>query len=211
MCLVIAPPGAVPVVGGSTDPSVPRSLGVSAQKCRAAHGPRHLALKIPPRPSWYVHWCLCRVLSGLCWVFLGGVLSLGQGSCLGWCPSKPDPCQKYCFLSLSLSLSFSLSLSLSIFFCLFGPFVGDVSLFFPLSGAGETQALVCFSSWTRTPTSIRTPCSTTTPRSPARFCFFCRRSLVWLWLVAFCPWGVGLVVCFFPGRVLHAHVMHVSE
>ena len=32
MMLVLAPPGAVPVVGGSSDPSVPRSPGVSPQR-----------------------------------------------------------------------------------------------------------------------------------------------------------------------------------
>ena len=34
MMLVLAPPGAVPVVGGSSDPSVPRSPGVSPQKAQ---------------------------------------------------------------------------------------------------------------------------------------------------------------------------------
>ena len=38
LCLFISPPGAVPAVGGSLDPSVPRSPGVSLQKGRAAHG-----------------------------------------------------------------------------------------------------------------------------------------------------------------------------
>ena len=37
--IAFALPGAVPVVGGSSDPSVLRSPGVSPQKCRAAHGP----------------------------------------------------------------------------------------------------------------------------------------------------------------------------
>ena len=34
MLLVLAPPGAVPVVGGFSDPSVPRSPGVSPQKAQ---------------------------------------------------------------------------------------------------------------------------------------------------------------------------------
>ena len=40
----IALPGAVPVVGGSSDPSVLRSPGATPQKGRAAHGPRHPAV-----------------------------------------------------------------------------------------------------------------------------------------------------------------------
>ena len=44
-----APPGAVPVVGGFLDPSVPRSPGVAPRKGEAAHGPRHLALHIALR------------------------------------------------------------------------------------------------------------------------------------------------------------------
>ena len=44
-----APPGAVPVVGGYLYPSVLRSPGVTPQKCRAAHGPRHPAVTNPLR------------------------------------------------------------------------------------------------------------------------------------------------------------------
>ena len=47
-CVVIAPLGAVPAVGGgSSDPSVPRSPGVTLQEGRAAHGPLHPAVNIP--------------------------------------------------------------------------------------------------------------------------------------------------------------------
>ena len=42
-CVVVAPLGAVPVVGGSSDPSVLRSPGVTLEG-RAAHGPLHLAV-----------------------------------------------------------------------------------------------------------------------------------------------------------------------
>ena len=47
--LVLAPPGAVPAVGGYLYPSVLRSPGATPQKCRAAHGPRHPAVTIPLR------------------------------------------------------------------------------------------------------------------------------------------------------------------
>ena len=67
MCLVIAPPEAVPVVGRSSDPSVPRSPGASPQKCRAAHGPRHPAVRNPPRLSRFA----CGVLGWRVVFFLG--------------------------------------------------------------------------------------------------------------------------------------------
>ena len=44
MMLVLALPGAVPVMGGFLDPSVSRSPGASPQASRAAHGPRHPAV-----------------------------------------------------------------------------------------------------------------------------------------------------------------------
>ena len=53
ICLVsgrvpaLAPPGAVPVVGGYLYPSVLRFSGATPQKCRAAHGPRHPAVSNP--------------------------------------------------------------------------------------------------------------------------------------------------------------------
>ena len=43
----LAPPGAVPVVGGYLYPSVLRFSGVSPQKCRVAHGPRDPAVTNP--------------------------------------------------------------------------------------------------------------------------------------------------------------------
>ena len=39
--------GAVPVAGGASVPSVPRSLGTTPQERGAAHGPLHPALTFP--------------------------------------------------------------------------------------------------------------------------------------------------------------------
>ena len=112
-----APPGAVPVVGGSSDPSVLRSPGATPQKGRAAHGPRHPAVIIPLRL------CLLNVclLLGVSWVFVWSPVwvswSSGLKCCLVWCPLRPAPCLlDVCVPSLFLSL--------------FGMFADDVFLSF---------------------------------------------------------------------------------
>ena len=65
--LVLAPPGAVPAVGGYLYPSVLRSPGATPQKGRAAHGPRHPAVIIPLRHYMLgVFFCLL----GVSWVFV---------------------------------------------------------------------------------------------------------------------------------------------
>ena len=97
-------------MGGYLHPSVLRSPGVSPQKCRAAHGPLHLAVTYPLR--------LCRVCVrfsvGLfrdhCWLLLWVLfLSLRLECCLFFRPLGPDPCLPSCWLSsLSLFLSFCL-------------------------------------------------------------------------------------------------------
>ena len=46
-CVVIAPLRAVTLVGGSSDPSVPRSPGVNLREGRAAHGPSSLRGEFP--------------------------------------------------------------------------------------------------------------------------------------------------------------------
>ena len=187
-------------MGGYLYPSVLRSPGVSPQKCRAAHGPLHPAVKNPPRLCLFGDWFFCSVLSGYMsglsvWYFW----SLGSRCCLVWCPSRLAPCSDWCSLS-----------SLSFFGC------WDVSrrrfslfLFVSLSLRrwGTTNPCgVCVSpsvssSWPRTPTPNRTPCSAPTPRlRPAPVFFFLvvvarlparcfARFLSWFWLVF--P-GVGL-------------------
>ena len=61
LCLVsgivfgFALPGAVPVVGGSSDPLVLRSPGVSPQKGRAAMGPATL---LDNSPETLFAWCV---------------------------------------------------------------------------------------------------------------------------------------------------------
>ena len=127
-CLAFAPTGAVPAVGGYLYPSVLRSPGVTPQRCRAAHGPRHPAVTTPLRLCLLGAWFCCLVLSG----FLSGLLvwyfwSLGSKCCLVWCPLRPAPSSVCCSLS-----------SFSFFGC------WDVRrrrffLFLSLSGAGEPQ------------------------------------------------------------------------
>ena len=161
------------MVGGSSDPAVPRSPGVTLQEGRAAHGPLHPAVTSPPRLSWFCVW--------FCWVSLGWMLGILFGSLglWGWnvvwfvALLGPDPCMPRCLLSpLSLSLSLSmvgifvgavplsLSLSISLFLSFFFSLSLSLSLFFFLSGAvdqtlkGVWDSPCVSSSWTRTTTSI---------------------------------------------------------
>ena len=63
--IVLAPPGAVPAVGGYLYPSVLRSPGATPQKCRAGHGPAmHPAVKIPLRLCMLGVCFVCLVFSG---------------------------------------------------------------------------------------------------------------------------------------------------
>ena len=56
MLLVLAPPGAVPVVGGFSDPSVTRSPGVSPQKMQG--GPWAPPPCCDNSPETLFAWCL---------------------------------------------------------------------------------------------------------------------------------------------------------
>ena len=69
MMLVLAPPGAVPVVGGSSDPSVPRSPGVPPQKAQG--GPWAPPPCIVNSSETLSGLCLlfCSVFWDGCWVF----------------------------------------------------------------------------------------------------------------------------------------------
>ena len=123
--LVLAPPGAVPAVGGYLYPSVLRSPGATPQKSRAAHGPRHPAVIIPLRL------CLLDVclLLGVSWVFVWLRVwvswSSGLKCCLVWCPSRPAPCLlDVCVPSLC---------------CWVRSPTTFLFLSFSFSGAGETQ------------------------------------------------------------------------
>ena len=163
------------MVGGSSDPSVPWSPGVTLQeKAGRPMGPSTLRCEY----LWEVvvvyvgllFW-LCSFLFVLCEAVVisqGSVFVLGPLS-----PSRPDPCLFFNCLSSS-------------FFSLSGAFVDAVtlSLSLSLSGAGETQTFLvwvsrCVSSTcTRSPTSIRTSSPTPTPRpcpAPVFFSFFRRR------------------------------------
>ena len=133
--------------GGPRTPRYHRPLGCRLKNARRPMGPATLRSKF------------LRDLHGMCiGVFVGylrvcvgfsWVVFCLWGKDLVWVGALQDltPVSNIvCCLSLSLYISLSL--------CLFGPFVGDVSLFLPLSGAGDTQALVVWvspcvsSSWT---------------------------------------------------------------
>ena len=199
-CLGIAPLGAVTMVGGSSDPSVPLSPVTLQEKAGRPMGPSTLRCEYP----WevvvvfvgYLFW-LFRFLSVLC-----EAVVLSQGSVYVFVPlspSRPDPC----LASICLSPFFSCMVCSSTP-CVF-------SFFFSLSlRHWETQTpfgwfgvpLVFSSSSTRSPTSTRTSCWTPTPRHcPAPvFFLFRRRSLfagsvflsflVWV-LVGFSVVGFG--------------------
>ena len=88
-CLVLAPPGAVPVVGGgSSDPSVPRSPGVTLQEGRAAHGPLHPAVTSPPRLCWFCVWFLLGFSGMHVGVFCVVLLVSGVGMLFGLVPFR---------------------------------------------------------------------------------------------------------------------------
>ena len=165
-----APPGPVPVVA----PRYHGPLGVSPQKRRAAHGPRHPALNGSLGVVFGIDWLGVGLFRGVrCWFFCVVFSSLGSESCLVWCPSRPGPCLYCCScpsLSLSLSLDFCLVCSPTPFLSLF--------LFLSLRCWGNASPFaVCvspsvFSSRPRSCTSTRTISSTPTPRSPPSPVFF---------------------------------------
>ena len=191
--IAFALPGAVPVVGGSSDPLLLRSPGVSPQKGKVAHGPRHpsvtIRLSLCLIGVWFLpvrcfrHTCLVRVC-GIFW-------SLGLECCLVWCPLRPDPCQPRCLLSpLALSLV-----------CV-GYFRRRRSLSFSFSQVlgkpkfwGVWDSPCVSPTWPRTTSSTRTPCSTSSPRFRLRTWFFSPSSFADLVVV-----GLGLLgLCLFGG------------
>ena len=103
------------MVGGSSDPSVPRSSGVSLQKGRAAHGPRHPALTNPLRPFLFLFGPVFgfRTVSVFCVSFL----SRGTGLFCKGARALQDPTHSCRVACCPFHLSLSLTLSLSIFFC----------------------------------------------------------------------------------------------
>ena len=68
--------GAVPAVEGYLYPSVLRSPGVTPQKCRAAHGPRHPAVTLLLRLCLIGEWFFGSVLSGYMFGLLCGIFGL---------------------------------------------------------------------------------------------------------------------------------------
>ena len=119
MVLVFALPGAVPVVGGSSDPSVPWSPGVSLQ--RGQGGPW------APPPAVSNPWETLLIYVVFLWCLDLGFLVWG---CV-WCYSSLEDstlCSLYiCWSTLSLSI---------------GCYVRRRRFsLFSLSGAGETQTL----------------------------------------------------------------------
>ena len=145
--------------------------------------------------------------------------SLGLEWCLVCRPSGPDPCCATMFAVPSFSFSGCSVFSSAPFFSL------SFSLSLSLSGAGETQTFsgvwdspcVLFIVAADSPSSTRTPCSTTTPRSGSRACLFFfflrrRRSRVWWWLFSVClvsvVWGCVCRVLVFAS-VLVGCCMHM--
>ena len=130
MMFALAPPGAVPVVGGSSDPSVPRSPGVSPQKVQG--GPWAPPPCCDNSPETLFAWCLFFLL-GVSWVFVWFLVWVswpsGLRCCFGLVPFKTCPLFALMFVS-----------PLSFFFCLVCSPTTFFFLSFSLSGAGETQA-----------------------------------------------------------------------
>ena len=187
--LVFAPLGAVPVVGGSSDPSVPRFPGVSPQKEQGGPwAPPPCSVK-SSATCWVCIWFYVRFLWDGCWVFFVVFFV-----CLwGWNPSGPDPCLPSCLLS-SLSLSVYLVGSPTTLLCLFSSLrrwgnPSPCGLGFPL----------CFF----VPAVLAHLDPFTTLRTYFQVvpnpCFFCRRLSVFFcggWLVSVCLGCVGFLSPF---------------
>ena len=165
-CLGIAPLGAVTMVGGSSDPSVPWSPGVSLQeKAGRPTGPSTLRCEF----LWevlvvyvgLVFWFF-RFLSVLC-----DAVVISQGSVFCLCSFEPFTTRPVLGVCLRPSSSSVWFVSSATFFSLFS-----------LSGAGEPQTFMvwgspCVSaSWTRSPPSTRTSSSSHSPRHRSRTCCF---------------------------------------
>ena len=171
------------MVGGSSDPSVPWSPGVTLQeKAGRPMGPSTLRCEFPWEVVLFYVWLLFGS-SGFYLLFVMPLLFL-RGRFFVFVPlspSRPGPysvfvCVRLLFLSGSFRRRrFSLSRS--------------------FSGAGEPQTFLVWgspcvsSSWTRSPPSTRTPSSSPTPRHrPAPVFFF-------FVVVARFRFGVFLVSC----------------
>ena len=199
--LVLAPPGAVPAVGGYLYPSVLRSPGATPQECRAAHGPRHPAVIIPLRLCMLGVCFVCMVFPGYLYVFCVSFMVFGVGMLSGLVPFRTSPL-------------FALVLVSSPFFLLLGcssaPFA-SLSLSLSLRCWGNPNPFLvwvspCVSStWTRTAPPTRTLCSASLARSsPAPAFFFCfflsaaRVGFFWVWFLL-SGRSVGLSVCLSVG------------
>ena len=78
-------------MGGYLYPSVLRSPGVTPQKCRAAHGPRHPAVTTPLRLYLIGEWSFVRCFRDSCLVFCVVVLVLGVEMLFGLVPFRTCP------------------------------------------------------------------------------------------------------------------------
>ena len=187
-------------MGGSSDPSVPRSPGVSPQKLQGGPwAPPPCRVKSSENCQVFA----CGSLSGTLGIFVGFSVrcsSLGKVYCLVLCPLRPDPCMPRCWLSpLSFFcvryarrrrfLSFSLSQVL-----------GKPK---PLSGFGIPLVSLRRGHALRA-RSVRPARLLPLGSAPAPVFFFFflrrrRRSLVWLWLVAVCSVSLCVGVFFWVG------------
>ena len=172
--LVLAPPGAVPAVGGYLYPSVLRSPGATPQKCRAAHGPRHPAVTIPLRLCMLGVCFVCLMFLGYLYVFCVGCMVFGVEMLFGLVPFKTSPLFALVFVVLSF-FSFCWDVRRRRF-CLCLSLSQALGKSKPRLGFGFP--LVLSSSRTRSTSSIRTPCSAYTSRHRSSSCvffFFSRR------------------------------------
>ena len=189
-------------MGGYLYPSVLRSTGVTPQKCRAAHGPRHPAVTIPLRLYLIGEWSFVRGFRDSCLVFCVVVLVLGVEMLFGLVPFRTCPRVRVgvcCPLFLLFCYGDVRRRRFSLCLCL--------SLSLSLSGAGETQTPFGVwvspcdsSSWTRSAMTTRSSCSAPLTRSGSRTCFFV--VVVrwfgggWSWFACFLSGGVVFVGCF---------------
>ena len=177
-------------MGGYLYPSVLRSPGVTPQKCRAAHGPRHPAVTTPLRLYLIGEWFFVRCFRDSCLVCCVVVLVLGVEMLFGLVPFRTCHRVRFgvCCPLFFLSVFFFFSLS--------------------LSGTGETQtpfgvwvSPCVSSSWTRSAMTTRSSCSAPlTSQAPAPVFFFV--VVVrwfgggWSWFACFLSGGVVFVGCF---------------
>ena len=166
-CLFLRHRGRFPWWGGFRTPRYHGPLGCLLRKRRAAHGPRHPAVIIPLRLCLLGVRFFVRCFLGICMVSCVGVLVFGVELLFGLVPFKTCPLFAFGVRSPLFFLSSCWDVCRRRFF-----------LFFSLSGAGETQTPCgvwdspCVSStWPRTTSSTRTPCSTSSPRFRSRSCF----------------------------------------